>query len=48
MGNNYAYGGEVADSSDNNLDIIKTFDLSHQAQMLLSQHSLQKKKMLFE
>ncbi|WP_339041921.1 SGNH/GDSL hydrolase family protein [Spiroplasma endosymbiont of Apeira syringaria] len=47
LGNNYAYGGEVADSSDNNLDIIKTFDLSHQTQMLLLQHSLQKKDVIW-
>lgn len=47
FGNNYAYGGEVADSSDNNLNIIKTFDLSHQIQMLLSQHQLQKKDVIW-
>lgn len=46
-GNNYAYGGEVADSSDNHSLIVKTFDLFHQAQMLLSQHYLQKKDVIW-
>lgn len=41
-GNNYAFGGEVADSSDNDNNLIKTFDLFHQVNMLLSQHQLQK------
>lgn len=36
FGNNYAYGGEVADSSDSKLNINKTFNLFHQTQMLVS------------
>lgn len=47
FGNNYAYGGEVADSSDSKLIINKTFDLSHQTQMLLLQHQLQKKDVIW-
>lgn len=47
FGNNYAYGGEVADSSDSKLNINKTFDLFHQTQMLLSQHQLQKKDVIW-
>ncbi len=47
FGNNYAYGGEVADSSDSKLNINKTFDLFHQTQMLVSQHQLQKKDVIW-
>lgn len=45
-GNNYAFGGEVADSSNHNL-VIKSFDLEHQTKALLSQHKLQKKDLIW-
>lgn len=47
FGNNYAYGGEVADSSDSKLNINKAFDLFHQTKMLLLQHQLQKKDVVW-
>ncbi|WP_342276429.1 SGNH/GDSL hydrolase family protein [Spiroplasma endosymbiont of Nebria brevicollis] len=45
-GNNYAFGGEVADSSNHNL-VIKSFDLKNQTKALLSQHKLQKKDLIW-
>jgi len=39
IGSNYAVGGAVADS-DNQNSLIQTFDIEHQADMLLNQHNL--------